>query len=135
VVVDIEQNLDIMRQLKAMGFIFSIDDFGTGYSSLVYLKQMSVDIIEIDRSFVSGMNDNSADIQIVSSTIAMVQKLGMQMVAEGIETSAQMKLLKGLHCEIGQGYFISRPIPYKYLYALLPESLRLGVWDKLDTKS
>jgi diguanylate cyclase (GGDEF)-like protein len=131
-VADIEQTLDTMRQLKAMGFIFSIDDFGTGYSSLAYLKQMPVDIIKIDRSFVSGMSDNSADMQIVSSTIAMVQKLGMQVVAEGVETSAQMKLLRGLHCEIGQGYFISRPIPESDLYALLPEKLQFGVWDNLD---
>jgi EAL domain-containing protein (putative c-di-GMP-specific phosphodiesterase class I) len=132
VVVDIQQTLDTMRQLKDMGFIFSIDDFGTGYSSLSYLKQMPVDIIKIDRSFVSGMSDNSADMQIVSSTIAMVQKLGMQVVAEGIETSVQMKLLQDLHCEIGQGYFISRPIPESDLCSLLPEKLQLGVWDKLD---
>ncbi|MEP1446431.1 MAG: EAL domain-containing protein [Paraglaciecola sp.] len=132
VVADIEQTLDTMQQLKAMGFIFSIDDFGTGYSSLAYLKQMPVDIIKIDRSFVSGMSDNSADMQIVSSTIAMVQKLGMQVVAEGVETCAQMKLLQGLRCEIGQGYFISRPIPEGDLYQLLPEKLQFGVWDKLD---
>ncbi|GAC21915.1 putative bifunctional diguanylate cyclase/phosphodiesterase [Paraglaciecola arctica] len=132
VVADIDQTLDTMQQLKAMGFIFSIDDFGTGYSSLAYLKQMPVDIIKIDRSFVSGMSDNNADMQIVSSTIAMVQKLGMQVVAEGVETAAQMKLLQGLHCEIGQGYFISRPIPENDLYALLPEKLQFGVWDQLD---
>jgi diguanylate cyclase (GGDEF)-like protein len=132
IVADIEQTLDTMRQLKEMGFIFSIDDFGTGYSSLAYLKQMPVDIIKIDRSFISGMSDNNADMQIVSSTITMVQKLGMQVVAEGVETSAQMKLLQGLHCEIGQGYFISRPIPESDLYTLLPEKLKFGVWNKLD---
>lgn len=132
VVADIEQTLETMYQLKKMGFIFSIDDFGTGYSSLAYLKQMPVDIIKIDRSFVSGMTDNSADMQIVSSTIAMVQKLGMKVVAEGVETSAQMKLLHDLHCEVGQGYFISRPIPERDLYVLLPEKLQFGVWDKLD---
>jgi diguanylate cyclase (GGDEF)-like protein len=132
VVLDIDQTLETMRQLKQMGFIFSIDDFGTGYSSLAYLKQMPVDIIKIDRSFVSGMSDNSADMQIVSSTIAMVQKLGMQVVAEGVETLAQMKLLQGLQCEIGQGYFISRPIPESDLHRILPKKLESGVWDKLD---
>jgi EAL domain-containing protein (putative c-di-GMP-specific phosphodiesterase class I) len=132
VVADIDQTLETMHQLKNMGFIFSIDDFGTGYSSLAYLKQMPVDIIKIDRSFVSGMHDNTADMQIVSSTIAMVQKLGMQVVAEGVETSAQLQLLKDLNCEIGQGYFISRPIPEKDLYALIPEKLKLGIWDNLD---
>ncbi|MEP0357566.1 bifunctional diguanylate cyclase/phosphodiesterase [Paraglaciecola sp.] len=132
VVADIEHTLDTMRQLKDMGFIFSIDDFGTGYSSLSYLKQMPVDIIKIDRSFVSGMNDNSADMQIVSSTIAMVQNLGMKVVAEGIETSAQFKLLSQLKCEIGQGYFISRPIPERDLFLSLPYKLKSGVWDDLD---
>jgi diguanylate cyclase (GGDEF)-like protein len=132
VVADIELTLETMRQLKVMGFIFSIDDFGTGYSSLAYLKQMPVDVIKIDRSFVSNMSDNSADMQIVSSTIAMVQKLGMRVVAEGVETSAQMKLLQGLQCETGQGYFISRPIPEKDLYAILPEKLQFGIWNKLD---
>jgi diguanylate cyclase (GGDEF)-like protein len=132
VVLDIDQTLETMRQLKKMGFIFSIDDFGTGYSSLAYLKQMPVDIIKIDRSFVSGMSDNSADMQIVSSTIAMVQKLGMKVVAEGVETLAQMELLQGLECEIGQGYFISRPIPESELYSILPEKLAFGIWNKLD---
>ncbi|MFT2089392.1 putative bifunctional diguanylate cyclase/phosphodiesterase [Paraglaciecola sp. 2405UD69-4] len=131
VVADIDHTLDIMKQLKEMGFIFSIDDFGTGYSSLAYLRQMPVDIIKIDRSFVSGMNDSSADMQIVSSTIAMVQKLGMQVVAEGIETSAQFKLLRELQCEIGQGYFISRPIPEKEVYSSLSDKLKLDVWDNL----
>ncbi|WP_239023965.1 putative bifunctional diguanylate cyclase/phosphodiesterase [Paraglaciecola marina] len=132
VVADIDHTLEIMRQLKEMGFIFSIDDFGTGYSSLAYLKQMPVDIIKIDRSFVSGMNDNSADMQIVSSTIAMVQNLGMKVVAEGIETSAQFKLLSQLKCEIGQGYFISRPISEADLYSLLPDKLESDVWEDLD---
>jgi sensor c-di-GMP phosphodiesterase-like protein len=72
-VLDIEQTLGTMRQLKAMGFIFSIDDFGTGYLPLAYLKQMPVDIIKIDKRFVSGMNDNSADMQIVSPTIEIVK--------------------------------------------------------------
>jgi diguanylate cyclase (GGDEF)-like protein len=132
VVADIEQTLETMYQLKAMGFIFSIDDFGTGYSSLAYLKQMPVDIIKIDRSFVSGMNDNTADMQIVSSTIAMVHKLGMRVVAEGVETSAQLKLLKSLNCEIGQGYYISRPIAEADLYQLILSKLKLGIWDNLN---
>ncbi|MGJ8682462.1 putative bifunctional diguanylate cyclase/phosphodiesterase, partial [Paraglaciecola sp.] len=131
-VADIEQTLDTMHQLKKMGFLFSIDDFGTGYSSLAYLKQMPVDIIKIDRSFVSNMENNSADMQIVSSIIAMVKKLGMTVVAEGIENSVQMKILKNLQCTIGQGYFISRPIPENDLYVLLPEKMNYEVWNDLN---
>ena len=132
VVADIEHTLETMAKLKELGFSFSIDDFGTGYSSLSYLKQMPVDIIKIDRSFVSGMTDNSADMQIVSSTIAMVQKLGMIVVAEGVETSAQLRMLNEMNCEIGQGYFISRPIFEKDLYQLIPGKLKNGIWDNLN---
>ncbi len=130
-VADVDKTLQTMSRLKALGFVFSIDDFGTGYSSLAYLKQMPVDIIKIDRSFVAAMDTNSADMQIVSSIIAMVNKLGMRVVAEGIETPSQLAMLNNLSCEIGQGYFISRPIPEKDLYQLLPTKLNNGVWDDL----
>jgi EAL domain-containing protein (putative c-di-GMP-specific phosphodiesterase class I) len=132
-VADIDKTLETMRQLKKMGFTFSIDDFGTGYSSLAYLKQMPVDSIKIDRSFVSNMHENSADMQIVSSIIAMVTKLGMTVVAEGIENSIQMKMLNNLQCNVGQGYFISRPIPEADVIALLTEQLSYGVWNELDS--
>ena len=131
VVADIEQTLETMHLLKELGFTFSIDDFGTGYSSLAYLKQMPVEVIKIDRSFVSGMQDDNADIKIVSSTIAMVNKLGMTVVAEGIETAAQMKLLADMQCEIGQGYFISRPINETELYDILPSKVKNGIWKNL----
>tara|TARA_R110000868_G_scaffold22375_4_gene91787 strand:+ start:292 stop:2727 length:2436 start_codon:yes stop_codon:yes gene_type:complete len=129
VVADIEKTLETMHHLKQLGFTFSIDDFGTGYSSLAYLKQMPVEVIKIDRSFVSGMQADNADIKIVSSTIAMVNKLGMIVVAEGIETAAQMQLLANMQCEIGQGYFISRPINEKDLYDLLPSKVIQGIWQ------
>ncbi|WP_416306859.1 EAL domain-containing protein [Neptunicella sp. SCSIO 80796] len=132
VVADIDTTLSIMAQLKQLGFTFSIDDFGTGYSSLAYLKQMPVNIIKIDRSFVSGMTENRADMQIVSSTIAMVQKLGMKVVAEGVETTAQLRMLQDMQCEIGQGYFISKPIMEYELYDLLPEKIKNGIWNNMD---
>jgi diguanylate cyclase (GGDEF)-like protein len=134
VVEDIEQTLKTMHQLKALGFTFSIDDFGTGYSSLAYLKQMPVDIIKIDRSFVSGMTENAADMQIVSSIIAMVHKLGMKVVAEGVETTEQLYSLNEMNCDIGQGYYISRPIFEKDLFPLMPEKLKAGIWDNLGNK-
>ncbi|KXI30517.1 diguanylate phosphodiesterase [Paraglaciecola hydrolytica] len=132
VVADIEQTLDTMQQLRTLGFTFSIDDFGTGYSSLAYLKQMPVEIIKIDRSFISGMQDDNADMKIVSSTIAMVNKLGMQVVAEGIETAEQLQMLATMQCEIGQGYFISRPVSEKDLYDLLPLKVSNGIWIDLS---
>ncbi|MFQ3236905.1 MAG: diguanylate cyclase (GGDEF)-like protein [Paraglaciecola sp.] len=131
VVGDINQTLAIMHKLKALGFCFSIDDFGTGYSSLAYLSQMPVDFIKIDRSFISGMIDNNADKQIVKSTIAMVRKLGMKVVAEGVESGTQMRMLNEMNCQIGQGYYISRPILEADLYDILSSKVVDGIWSNL----
>lgn len=108
---NISQTLDVMYQLKALGFSFAIDDFGTGYSSLNYLKRMPVDTIKIDKSFVQGMQENESDLQIVISTIAMVHKLGLKVVAEGVETLENVGQLRDFQCDILQGYYFSRPIP------------------------
>lgn len=110
-VINVNQTLDMMHQLKDLGFTFAIDDFGTGYSSLNYLKRMPVDIIKIDKSFVQGMQENEADLQIVSSTIAMVHKLGLKVVAEGVETAENVAQLQAFQCDILQGYYFARPIP------------------------
>jgi len=125
-VKNIETTLQMMRQLKAMGFCFAIDDFGTGYSSLSYLKQMPVDIIKIDKSFVFGMLENDADYQIITSTIAMVQKLELTVVAEGVENRAQLQLLKKHKCNIGQGYYFAKPLNDEQLARFLVEQVPDG---------
>lgn len=125
-VKNIEATLTAMRQLKAMGFCFSIDDFGTGYSSLSYLKQMPVDIIKIDKSFVFGMLENDADYQIIASTIAMVQKLELKVVAEGVENRAQLQLLKKHRCDIGQGYYFAKPLNDEQLEVFLRDKVPDG---------
>lgn len=117
----VSQTLDIMHQLKALGFSFAIDDFGTGYSSLNYLKRMPVDTIKIDKSFVLGMLDNPSDYQIIASTIAMVQKLGLQVVAEGVENYQQLQLLQQHHCDLVQGFYFSRPLSQAQLNAFVQE--------------
>lgn len=104
------ETLGMMYRLKAQGFRLAIDDFGTGYSSLNYLKQMPVDAIKIDKSFVLNMLDNTQDYQIVVSTIAMVQKLGLQVVAEGVESLAVVELLQQHHCDFAQGHYFSKPL-------------------------
>ena len=121
-VKNIDTTLQMMRQLKGMGFCFAIDDFGTGYSSLSYLKQMPVDIIKIDKSFVFGMLENDADYQIIVSTIAMVQKLELTVVAEGVENRAQLQLLKKHKCDVGQGYYFARPLNDEQLQQFLTET-------------
>lgn len=111
--------LAMMHRLKALGFRFAIDDFGAGYSSLNYLKRMPVDVIKIDKSFVLGMLDSPQDCQIVLSTIAMVHKLGLQVVAEGVESFAMAELLQQHQCNFAQGYYFSRPLTEQQLPAFL----------------
>jgi diguanylate cyclase (GGDEF)-like protein len=98
-------------ELHEMGFKLSIDDFGTGYSSLAYLKNLPVDELKIDRSFVMNMETDLSDAKIVRSTIDLAHNLGLKVVAEGLESPKAWKLLAGLHCDQAQGYLVSRPIP------------------------
>ena len=99
----------IMRRLSNMGFLLSIDDFGTGYSSLSYLKQLPVDEVKIDKSFVIDMNTNKNDAAIVQATIDLAHNLGMKVVAEGVENNQVMETIRILGCDTAQGYFISKP--------------------------
>ena len=127
-VSDIERATSIMRTIRDMGCMLAIDDFGTGYSSLSYLKSLPADYIKIDRSFVSNMVENADDLNIVSSTISMVSNMGLQVVAEGIETKEQFELLRHLDCHIGQGYLICRPIPEPDVWSTLNDKVHLNVW-------
>jgi diguanylate cyclase (GGDEF)-like protein len=106
-----------LERLHAMGFDLSIDDFGTGYSSLAYLKQLPVDELKIDKSFVLNMENDEGDRKIVRSTIDLGHNLNLRVVAEGIESEAVWRLLAELGCDQGQGYFMSRPIPGDQLLA------------------
>jgi len=102
--------MDTLTRLHAMGVGLSIDDFGTGYSSLVYLKQLPVDEIKIDKSFVLNMLENNEDLVIVRSTIDLAHNMGRQVVAEGVEKEGVLNKLMELGCDMAQGYYISRPI-------------------------
>jgi predicted signal transduction protein with EAL and GGDEF domain len=104
-------SLLVMTRLDQMGVRLSIDDFGTGYSSLSYLKQLPVDEIKIDRSFVMEMNSNDSDSVIVRATIDLAHNLGLRVVAEGVENRETLLMLSRLGCDLAQGYFISHPIP------------------------
>jgi EAL domain-containing protein (putative c-di-GMP-specific phosphodiesterase class I) len=103
---------EVLVQLHALGLRMAIDDFGTGYSSLGYLKELPVDEVKIDKSFVLGMGaGNQKDLAIVRSVIAMAHALGLSVVAEGVEDAQTYALLRSLGCDIAQGYFLSRPCP------------------------
>jgi len=100
----------ILSELKALGVRLCIDDFGTGYSSLSYLRRFALDILKIDRSFVSEMLINIESQEIVKTILSLGSNLGMEVVAEGVETSDQASLLKSLGCKYAQGYFFSKPL-------------------------
>lgn len=100
-----------LMNLKALGLSIAIDDFGTGYTSLSYLREFKFDRVKIDRSFVSDINSNSNGKAITSTIIALAHKLHMSVVAEGIEDEIQLAFLTDEHCDEGQGYYFSRPLP------------------------
>jgi diguanylate cyclase len=108
--------------LHAMGERVSIDDFGTGHSSLAYLRQLTIDEIKIDRSFVTGLPSEGSDAVIVRSTIELAHNLGLRVVAEGVETEAALELLVDSQCDSAQGYLFSRPYPADELTRWLTES-------------
>ena len=127
-VKDMDHTIAMMQSLKRIGFSFAIDDFGTGYSSLAYLKKMPVDVIKIDKSFIFGMLENHSDFQIITSTIAMVKNLGLMVVAEGVETKAQLRSLTENDCDIIQGYYYSKPIPEAELFTMIDKHTTAGFW-------
>ena len=127
-VKDIDHTIAMMDNLKSMGFSFAIDDFGTGYSSLAYIKKMPIDIIKIDQSFVFGMLENHADYQIIMSTIAMVKNLELTVIAEGVETAAQLRSLSENDCDIIQGYYFSKPIPEVEIFDFIKNHIQGGYW-------
>jgi diguanylate cyclase (GGDEF)-like protein/PAS domain S-box-containing protein len=114
----------ILQRLSAMGVRLSIDDFGTGYSSLSYLKRLPVNEIKIDRSFVMNMDKDEDDATIVRSTIDLARNLGLQVVAEGVESKQTWDRLRALGCTFAQGYHLSRPVPAPELRSWLNERRR-----------
>jgi diguanylate cyclase (GGDEF)-like protein len=105
-----EENLNVLHQIKAMGVRISVDDFGTGYSSLSYLKQLPLDELKIDRSFISGIRSEGDDAPIVTAIIAMAHSLGLTVVMEGIETKQQLIFSRERGCDEYQGFLFSRPV-------------------------
>ncbi len=108
---DLERAKRIMLGCRALGVRMAIDDFGTGYASLTYLKRLPLDIIKIDRTFVAELRDNPVDQAIVQGVVSIARALGLLVVAEGAEDSAQCEALRALGCDQLQGYYICRPMP------------------------
>ena len=104
------QSIEVLNQLNELGIDISVDDYGTGYSSLSYLKKLPISKLKIDKSFIIDMMENDSDAMIVRSTIDLARNLGMDVIAEGIETNETLELLSILSCRLVQGYYICKPI-------------------------
>jgi EAL domain-containing protein (putative c-di-GMP-specific phosphodiesterase class I) len=106
---DVDRSAETLLALKALGVKLVVDDFGTGYSSFSYLRRFPVDVLKVDRSFVDGLGTNPGDAAIVTAIVTLAHTLGLQAVAEGVETPEQLAELRRLDCDLAQGYLLSRP--------------------------
>ncbi|MBA2239119.1 MAG: EAL domain-containing protein [Lysobacter sp.] len=123
------RSVALMNRLREAGFSLSIDDFGTGYSSLAYLSQFPVSCLKIDRSFTLALGSENESRGIVEAVIAMGRSLGMKVVAEGVQTTAQMKALQDMGCNYGQGFLMGRPLSVEAAGALLAiQGAGLATW-------
>jgi EAL domain-containing protein (putative c-di-GMP-specific phosphodiesterase class I) len=122
---NVERSIKTLENLKKIGITLSVDDFGTGYSSLSYLKLFPIDLLKIDRSFVTDIPDNKHDMAVVEAIIAMGHALGMSVLAEGVETERQFRFLADRGCDYIQGYYLSRPVTFEMIINML-EAERLS---------
>lgn len=120
-----EAAASILRRLKARGIRVSIDDFGTGYSSLAYLKKFPIDCLKVDKSFVQGCPDNRHDAAIVDTVVRLAHRLGMEVIAEGVEEAAHLAQMRNFGCDLAQGYFFSPPVDAGQLTAMLTAGRRI----------
>ncbi|WP_137166019.1 EAL domain-containing protein [Salinimonas lutimaris] len=118
---DYESAMDTIAAMKKKGFIIALDDFGTGYSSLKYLKDFPIDILKIDKTFVKDIGVNAGNEAIILAILRMAESLNIQCIAEGIETSEQVKFFQAEQCEYLQGYFYSKPVSESAVYELIRE--------------
>jgi EAL domain-containing protein (putative c-di-GMP-specific phosphodiesterase class I) len=122
VMEDGEAAAAMLSQLRELGIGLCIDDFGTGYSSLSYLHKFPINILKVDRSFVSRIGETGENLEIVRAIVMLARSLGMEVVAEGVETAVQLAQMRAIGCEYGQGYFFSRPLDSEAATALLRRS-------------
>ena len=122
-VENIQTNVQKLNLLKKLGIQIALDDFGTGYASLGYLQQFPFDILKIDSCFVRNINENRVNAVIAKNTISMAHQLGLQVVAEGVETEAELNFLKHAQCDLVQGFWLSRPLEAKEFQKLVINSM------------
>ena len=115
-----------LQDVRAMGVKVAVDDFGTGWSSLTYLQRLPIDELKIDRSFISNLGDEGSAVPIVGSLVGMAHGLGLSVVAEGVETVEQLRMLRQLGCDLAQGYLLARPGPAVAMDNVVADPLLIG---------
>jgi EAL domain-containing protein (putative c-di-GMP-specific phosphodiesterase class I) len=115
--------LATLKKLKELGVNLAIDDFGTGYSSLSYLRRFPVDFLKIDRSVTQGLGEDPTNEAIVSALVTLAHALDERVVAEGVETEAQLACLREIGCDFAQGYYFAKPLPDEEAYILVGSGL------------
>jgi EAL domain-containing protein (putative c-di-GMP-specific phosphodiesterase class I) len=123
-----EAMVSVVRELKALGITVAIDDFGTGYSSFSYLRQLQVNKFKIDRSFIRDVAVNPEDATITSAIINMAKSLKLKVIAEGVETEAQMQFLRAHQCDEIQGYYFSKPLSVEDVSVKLKQHFEVRRW-------
>jgi EAL domain-containing protein (putative c-di-GMP-specific phosphodiesterase class I) len=123
---DLDAAIATLETLKGMGISIAMDDFGTGYSSLNYLRRLPIDIVKIDQTFVRDLPDNKEDASIAQAIIAMARSLGLDLVAEGVETIKQLNFFRQQEVMVIQGYLFSKPVSPDELLAMLESEATPG---------
>lgn len=123
---DLDTSLRVLVSLRELGVSLALDDFGLGHSSLIYLKQLPVTTLKVDRAFVSGVATNPDDKAIVAAVVAMAHSLGLEVVAEGVETLEQLRAIRALGCDTIQGYLYSKPVPAEEAAVLLRQRVSVA---------
>lgn len=116
---DLEKAIEVLKQLKQLGITIALDDFGTGYSSLTYLHKLPIDILKVDREFIKNIINEDEEVYIFKSIVELAHNLNLKVIAEGVETKEQLAFLIKNGCDIGQGYYFSKPIPASEIKMIL----------------
>nr|WP_245874683.1 EAL domain-containing protein [Pseudomonas pharmacofabricae] len=124
VIQSLDDTIAKMQQLRQLGVRFAMDDFGTGYSSLTYLKRLPMDVLKIDQSFVRNASHDSNDAEIIRAIAAMAKSLGLELIAEGVETAEQLAMIQEQGCHLYQGFLFSPALPLGEYQRLLARQLR-----------